>query len=102
MLLSLRSEVLRRNHFVVQTARGVGELDEAAVRADTKLVVLCHSLSREEQEVAALRILLLAAQAKVITMTHSAISEAVAFGVPVASSDGPRALVDPSKKLVNV
>ncbi len=93
VLLQTRKLVLERDYSVA-TVTSLGGLAPSVLGEQVALVVLCHSLSRQQRIQAARRVRETWPQAKVLEMLSSSENQAVAAGSEVLLGlDGPVALL---------
>ena len=99
-LLKSRAEVLSRAaNFTVEVALGVSGLMAVSSMADAKLVVLCHSLTKAQQEDSLGWVQSIAPDARVIVMMKYSDLTIPSFGEPLPAQAGPRALIDLTMRL---
>ena len=99
-LLQSRASVLRTVPIRAFITHGLSELESFVAEEAPELVVLCHSLSREEQRQAFVWVQSRYTSAKVIVLTSGLETQASSLGFNLNSSQGPQALVELSLKLL--
>ena len=100
-LLNSRASVLRTAPLETAVTLGLNEFRSFLAKKPVNLVVLCHSLSRDEQAQAYAWVQSHYSFAKVIVLTSGLETQAASLGVSLNSSDGPEALVQLSLELLN-
>jgi hypothetical protein len=98
-LLALRAFMLQRAQFTIGIVN-MNSLRKYEHLSHVGLVVLCHTLSVEEQASAYGFITLHSPSVRIISMTKSYEEERFVAGVQISATEGPHALVDLCCKLI--
>ncbi len=98
-LLTTRAMVLATAPFEVEVVVGIQALRKRKVVAETKLIVLCHSLSDGEQDQAIRQLQQLLPTTPVLILTGMARAASSRNTATLDSLQGPRSLISLSQEL---
>ena len=97
-LLTTREAVLRHNNFETSAAYGLDSLTAGIAGGAIDLVILCHTLSEQDQVLAMSLIREHQPSAKILVLTTSGTKE-FAGCASLNTDEGPRALIEKARQL---
>ena len=100
-LLETRAMVLATANFQVELLIGVEALQTAHINAETRLVVLCHSLSDREQNQAIQKLQQTLPKTAILALNSSARSHPLLGAASFDTFEGPQALIALSRQLTS-